>query len=242
MGGLNKMEQMRLQKFLAESAVASRRKAEEMIKQGRVSVNGSVVSEMGVKVSSEDEIRVDNKLINSSESKTYIVLHKPAGVIASVKDQFSRKTVIDLIRKDFKERVYPVGRLDYDTSGLLILSNDGDFTFKLTHPKHEIEKVYRAEVRGIPDETDVESFETGITLEDFVTAPAKMKILKKDKGISTIEITIHEGKNRQIRKMCDSIEHPVVRLKRIAIGRVKLGELPEGEWRYLTDNEKEWLI
>jgi 23S rRNA pseudouridine2605 synthase len=236
------MEQMRLQKFLAESAVASRRKAEDLIKQGRVSVNGSVVTEMGLKVSVADEIKVDDKLINCTENKIYILLHKPEGIITSVKDQFSRKTVIDLIKKDIKERVYPVGRLDYDTSGLLILSNDGDFTYKLTHPKHEIEKVYRAEVRGLPDENDVESFAKGIELEEFQTAPAKMKIIKKDKTVSVIEITIHEGKNRQVRKMCDSIGHPVIKLKRVAIGRVKLGDLPEGEWRYLSENEIRWLI
>jgi 23S rRNA pseudouridine2605 synthase len=235
------MEKVRLQKYLAESAVASRRSSEELIKQGRVSINGETVSEMGFKVSDSDIIKVDGKLIKLNKKKIYIMLNKPKGIISSVKDQFARKTVLDLIKKDIEERIFPVGRLDYDTSGLLILSNDGDFTYRLTHPKHEIKKVYVAEVMGFIGEEHIEKFANGIDIGGFVTTPAKLEILEVSGYSTYIGITIHEGKNRQVRKMCDSIGHPVMKLKRVAIGKVELGDLKEGEWRYLSEDEISYL-
>lgn len=234
------MERMRLQKFLAESGVASRRKAEEMIRNGRVKVNGVIVAEMGVKVSQSDAVEVDGKRVEPETRKVYIMLHKPVGFVTTVTDQFERKTVLDLVR-DIRERVYPAGRLDYDTSGLLILTNDGDFAYRLTHPKHEVEKVYIAELRGMPDEEDMAKFRHGLKIEDYITAPADITIIKKNKETSIARILIHEGRNRQVRKMCEAIGHPVISLKRTAIGRVKLGELPSGQWRYLTDEEIRWL-
>lgn len=233
--------EVRLQKYMAEAGVASRRKAEELIKQGRVCVNGSTVTELGTRVSETDEIEVDGKKISIVEEKVYLVLNKPAGYVTTSKDQFGRNAVVDLV-KELKTRVFPVGRLDYDTSGLLILTNDGDITFKITHPKHETKKVYRAELKGVPDESHVDMFENGILIENTVTAPARMKILKSFGNRTIVDITIHEGKNRQIRKMCDIIGFPVISLKRIEVGSIKLGDLPEGKWRFLTKDEVKSLI
>ncbi|AUS96236.1 pseudouridine synthase [Clostridium thermosuccinogenes] len=234
------MDKMRLQKYIAECGVASRRKSEELIKQGRVKVNGIPVSEMGVKVSDEDVVEVDGRRISLEQKKVYIMLNKPVGYISSVRDQFSRNTVVDLI-KGVKERIYPVGRLDYDTSGLLLLTNDGDFAFRLTHPKHEMKKTYIAEVEGVPDSNDIESFQNGLRIEDYVTSPAELTVLEKKKSSSMVKVVIHEGKNRQVRKMCDAIGHPVISLKRIAIGDLYLKGLPEGQWRYLKEEEIKML-
>jgi len=234
--GTGMVEDMRLQKFLAEAGVASRRKAEELIRQGRVRVNGVQVTVMGTKVSEGDLVEVDGKKVVLKEKKVYIMLHKPVGVVTTVKDQISRKTVIDLIAY-VDERIFLVGRLDYDTSGLLLLTNDGDFTYRLTHPKHEMKKVYIAEVKGTPTAEDIEAFERGIAIGDYVTAPGRLRVIKEGKASSTVEITIHEGRNRQVRKMCDAIGHPVIRLKRVAIGNLKLGNLREGSWRYLSEEE-----
>lgn len=234
------MDKMRLQKYIAECGVASRRKSEELIKQGRVKVNGIPVSEMGVKVSDEDVVEVDGRRISLEQKKVYIMLNKPVGYISSVRDQFSRNTVVDLI-KGVKERIYPVGRLDYDTSGLLLLTNDGDFAFRLTHPKHEMKKTYIAEVEGVPDSNDIESFQNGLRIEDYVTSPAELTVLEKKKSSSIVKVVIHEGKNRQVRKMCDAIGHPVISLKRIAIGDLYLKSLPEGQWRYLKEEEIKML-
>jgi 23S rRNA pseudouridine2605 synthase len=234
------MDKMRLQKYIAECGVASRRKSEELIKQGRVKVNGITVSEMGVKVSDEDVVEVDGRRISLEQKKVYIMLNKPVGYISSVRDQFSRNTVVDLI-KGVKERIYPVGRLDYDTSGLLLLTNDGDFAFRLTHPKHEMKKTYIAEMEGVPDSNDIESFQNGLRIEDYVTSPAELTVLEKKKSSSMVKVVIHEGKNRQVRKMCDAIGHPVISLKRIAIGDLYLKGLPEGQWRYLKEEEIKML-
>ena len=234
------MDKMRLQKYIAECGVASRRKSEELIKQGRVKVNGIPVSEMGVKVSDEDVVEVDGRRISLEQKKVYIMLNKPVGYISSVRDQFSRNTVVDLI-KGVKERIYPVGRLDYDTSGLLLLTNDGDFAFRLTHPKHEMKKTYIAEMEGVPDSNDIESFQNGLRIEDYVTSPAELTVLEKKKSSSMVKVVIHEGKNRQVRKMCDAIGHPVISLKRIAIGDLYLKGLPEGQWRYLKEEEIKML-
>lgn len=231
---------IRLQKFLAQAGVASRRKSEELILQGRVSMNGRVVTDMGVKVSGGDLVELDGKSLCPAEKKVYIMVNKPIGYVSTVKDQFGRKTVIDLLH-GVKERVYPVGRLDFDTSGLLLLTNDGDFAFRLTHPKHELKKVYRVRVTGQPDMKAVEAFQNGIQIEDYVTAPAILKILDVGKKFTTLEISIHEGRNRQVRKMCEAIGHPVENLKRISIGGLGLSGLEEGDWRYLSQQEMKML-
>lgn len=232
---------MRLQKYLAICGIASRRKSEQIILQGRVKVNGKVVNKLGVKIDPDkDIVLVDNKLIKLPKKYIYIAINKPEGYITSVKDQFNRPTVIDLI-KEIKERVYPVGRLDYDTSGLLILTNDGDLTYKLTHPKHEIKKVYIAKIKGIPTERELEAFRKGLRIDNYITSKAEIEILSTNRSSSVVKIVIHEGKNRQIRKMCEKINHPVIKLKRVAIGKIKLGNLKKGSWRYLSKEEIEYL-
>lgn len=235
------MEEMRLQKYLAQCGAASRRKAEEFIRQGRVSVNGNIVTDMGIKVADGDLVELDGKELAPEEKKIYIMLNKPVGYVTTSKDQFSRKTVLDLI-DGVKERLYPVGRLDYDTSGLLLLTNDGSFTYQLTHPSHEIKKVYRARIEGLPTETEMDSFRNGLDIEDYTTSPAGFRLIKAGTKFSVVEITIHEGKNRQVRKMCEAIGHPVVELVREAIGDIGLGGLKEGSWRYLTKIEIEKLL
>lgn len=230
------MEQIRLQKFLAHAGVASRRAAEEIILQGRVSVNGKIITQMGVLVGTEDIVTVDGQPIINKEYKVYIMLNKPIGYVSTSNDQFGRPTVIELV-KDIKSRVYPVGRLDYDTSGLLLLSNDGDFTYQLTHPKHEIDKVYEALISGIPTENEMQRFEAGLEIEDYITSSAKIVLVDKLKNNALVHITIHEGKNRQVRKMCSAIGHNVITLKRLSIGTIALGNLPEGRWRNLNESE-----
>lgn len=231
---------MRLQKYLAEAQVASRRKAEEIILEGRVNVNGKKVTELGTKVESEiDEITVDGKKVEICEKMVYIMLNKPDGCVTTVKDQFGRKSVIDYV-KDVGERVYPVGRLDYDTSGLLIITNDGELTYRLTHPKHNIEKTYIAEVDKVPDEEAMKKFRNGIIIDGRKTAPAKIKIIKKGK-LTTLNIKIKEGRNRQVRKMCAAIGCNVITLKRIATGKLELGNLEKGKYRYLTDEEIKYI-
>jgi 23S rRNA pseudouridine2605 synthase len=192
-------------------------------------------------VNDTDDVKVKDKQISPEKKLVYIMLNKPEGYITTVKEQFSRKTVLDLI-KGVEERIFPVGRLDYDTSGLLLLTNDGQFAYKLTHPKYEVSKVYIAEVKGILSNEEIERFETGLQIEDYITAPAKLIVKKCSGNISTLEITIHEGRNRQIRKMCKAIGHPVIKLKRISIGKVNIGSLPLGKWRYLTKKEIQSLI
>ena len=231
----------RLQKVMAEYGVASRRKSEEMIYAGKVKVNGRLVTEPGLKIDKDrDVIEVDGEIIKSPEKKIYILLNKPSGYITSVRDQFGRPTVLDLL-KGISTRVFPIGRLDYDTEGLLILSNDGELTYRITHPKHSIDKTYRALVRGEADKSDIKIFERGMAIEDYITAPAKMEIVRYSKGNSVIDITIHEGRNRQVRKMCSAIGHEVIRLRRIKIGDIGLGGLKTGEWRYLRDSEIRYL-
>lgn len=228
---------IRLQKFLAEAQVASRRKAEEIITQGRVTVDGVVADTLGTKIDDEKAVVcVDGKPVKKSENMVYIMLNKPEGCVTTAKDQFNRKTVMDFV-KDIYERIYPVGRLDYDTSGLLILTNDGELTYRLTHPKHNIEKTYIAEVRKEPAAEAMEEFRRGIIIDGRKTAPACIKII----GKNCLEIKIHEGRNRQVRKMCEAIGAPVVRLKREAIGTLRLGDIKKGSYRYLSNNEIEYL-
>ena len=236
------MEEIRLQKFLANNGVCSRRKAEEHILAGDVKVNGKVVTELGTKVDPlKDEVIFKDNKVGKVEKKVYILLNKPIGYVTTTKDQFDRDTVLDLVK--VKEKVLPVGRLDMYTSGALILTNDGDFIYKVTHPKYEIEKTYNVTLKGIITREEVEKLEKGVEIETdgkiFTTGKAKVKILKTDeeKDISRIEITIHEGKNREVRKMCSAIERKVLALHRSKIGNISVKNLKLGEWRYLTDKE-----
>ena len=234
---------MRINKYIALCGVASRRKAEELILAGRVTVNDEVMTELSYKVDEENDIvKVDDKLIKEENKLVYILLNKPEGYITTVKDQFDRPSVLDLV-SDIKERVYPIGRLDYETSGLLLLTNDGDLTYKLTHPKHEVDKTYMAIVKGVPNAQEIKNFKTGLKIEDYTTAPAKLKVIKYDeqRDSSLLEIKIHEGKNRQVRKMCKAINHPVLRLKRTAMGKIRIGECEIGKYRYLTEDEVKYL-
>lgn len=229
----------RLQKYMAKCGVASRRKSEEIISQERVSVNGIIVNQIVMIEEGLDIVKVDGQIIRPEEKKVYLLLNKPVGVITSVKDQFNRKTVTEILNID--ERVYPVGRLDYDTSGLLLLTNDGDITYKITHPSHEVEKVYLARIKGIPSMEEIESFKSGLEIEDYVTAPSDIEILNRYENSSLAQIKIHEGRNRQVRKMCNAIGHPVLELKRVKMGQIELGGLKPGEWRELTDAEIQYL-
>lgn len=234
------MEEIRLQKYLAEAGIASRRKCEEYITDGRIKVNGKIINELGTKVNPEkDEIYFDDKKIENKEELVYILLNKPIGYVTTAKDQFNRDTVMNLIK--IKERVVPVGRLDMYTSGALLLSNDGNFVYKITHPKHEINKTYTVTLKGIVTKEDVEKLEKGVDIGGYITKPAKVKILKTDieKNISRLEITIHEGKNRQVRKMCEAIGKKVIALHRTKIGEITVKDLKIGEWRYLTKKEIE---
>lgn len=231
---------IRLQKYLAEAQVASRRKSEEIIIAGRVSVNNKVVTELGTKVESDSDIvKVDGKVVRICEKMVYILLNKPEGCVTTVKEQFNRKSVLDYV-SDVKERIYPVGRLDYDTSGLLILTNDGELTYRLTHPKHNVNKTYIADVDREPTEEDMKKFESGIVIDGRKTAPAKIRIIKKGKLIS-LEIKIHEGRNRQVRKMCSAINCNVINLKRIALGDIELGNIEKGSYRVLNESEIKYL-
>ncbi|MBO8170641.1 MAG: rRNA pseudouridine synthase [Bacillaceae bacterium] len=228
----------RLQKVMAHAGVASRRKCEQLILDGKVKVNGTVVRELGIQVDPrKDLIEVNGKQIQL-EQKSYILLYKPVGVITSVRDPRGRKTVIDLIGS-VQERVYPVGRLDYDTSGLLLLTNDGELAYRITHPRYELDKVYQVTVKGIPHIKTIERLKNGVELEDGVTAPAKVRILSKDvqKGQALLEMTIHEGRNRQIRRMCKAVGHPVKKLKRVQIAFLTLDGLKPGEYRHLEKKE-----
>lgn len=276
----------RLQKFLANSGVASRRKCEELILAGRVKVNGEIVTELGRKIDSDkDVIEFDNKEIRQPKNKIYILLNKPIGYVTTMKDQFDRDSVIDLIK--INERVVPVGRLDMYTSGALILTNDGDFVEKVTHPRNEIEKTYNVTLAGKVTNEDVEKLRNGVEIniendnakynnkynekhDDknnekysekysekyndnnnnkinkklYKTGKAKVKILKIDdeKNISRLQITIHEGKNREVRKMCEAIGKKVIALHRAQIGNITVKDLPLGKWRYLKQSEVDNLI
>ena len=230
----------RLQKFMASCGVASRRKCEELILAGKVRVNGEIVKELGTKVNSGiDKVEYNGELISPEEKKLYIMLNKPEGYITSVKDEKDRPTVIDLVKVD--ERIYPIGRLDYDSSGLLILTNDGNIYNKIIHPRVEIVKKYIAVVSGEFSKTEIDKFAKGIDIGDYVTAPAHIKVIKFEDNKSTVEIGIHEGKNRQIRKMCAALNHNVLALKRISVGDIQLGTLKRGEYRDLTKEELEYI-
>jgi 23S rRNA pseudouridine2605 synthase len=223
----------RLQKVLAKAGIASRRRAEELIRQGKVRVDGRVVTEMGTKVDPEtQEIECEGVTLASQEEKVYILLHKPSGYLSTVDDPQGRPIVTDLL-KNIKERVYPVGRLDLDTEGALLLTNDGELAQKILHPSHEVNKTYVAKVKGVPGKKKLEALSKGIELEGRKTWPASIKVLKTKAHFAVIQITIHEGRKRQVRKMFDAIGNPVLGLKRIAYGHLKLGELKPGKYRFL---------
>lgn len=238
----------RLQKYLANNGIASRRKCEEYIQEGRVRVNGKVVKELGIKIDSDsDVIEFDEKVVDKVVKKVYVLLNKPIGYVTTVKDQFDRPTVMDLVK--INEKVLPVGRLDMYTSGALILSNDGDFINKVTHPKNEVEKTYTVTVKGIVTDEDVERLKNGVEIQidssdTFKTGKAKVKILKTDqeKQISRLQITIHEGKNREVRKMCEAIGKKVLALHRRKIGNLDVKNIEIGKWRYLNSKEVEELV
>ncbi len=230
--------QVRLQKYLADAGVCARRKAEELILAGRVTVNSVTIRTLGTKVDENDKIAVDNRPVQA-EGKIYLCLNKPVQYVTTAKDQFGRPCVLDLIKT--KERVFPVGRLDYDTSGLLLLTNDGDLAFRLTHPKHEIPKTYEAIIKGRPTEAAIKTFQAGIDIGGYITRPAKLKILKRMNSESLVQIIISEGKNRQIRKMCNQIGHDIIELKRTSIGQLGLGGLPVGGHRLLSRDEIQYL-
>ncbi len=235
------MEEMRLQKFLSSAGIASRRKCEEFILEGKIKVNGQVVCELGTKIDpSKDEVKYNDKKVELvKEEHTYILLNKPIGYVTTANDQFGRDTVLDLLKK-VNRRLVPVGRLDMFTSGALILTDDGDFVYKVTHPKHEITKTYTVTVRGIVEESEVQKLREGVIIDnDYTTKPADARIIKidREKNQSRMEIRIHEGKNRQVRKMCEAIGRKVLALHRTKIGDVGVKDLKIGTWRYLTPNE-----
>ncbi len=234
------MPEERLQKYIANCGITSRRKAEELILQGKVKVNGELITELGFKVDTDkDKVYIDGKLIKTVENKIYIKLNKPVGYVTTVKDQFDRKCVIDLV--DIPERIYPVGRLDYDTSGLLLLTNDGDLSNRLMHPRYEVYKTYIAKVNGRLNSSDIGWLRHGIKIEDYTTAPALVDIIESDGIKATVKISIYEGKNRQVRKMLAAVGKTVISLKRISFGNIELESLQAGEWKNLSKKEIEYL-
>ncbi len=237
------MEEVRLQKYLAECGIASRRKAEELILQGKVAVNGQTVTELGTKINpNKDIVTYQGQQVRKNNEYIYILLNKPIGYVTTAKDQFNRDSVLDLVKTN--KRLVPVGRLDMYTSGALILTNDGDFVYKVTHPKHEIDKTYTVTIKGIVKNEEVDKLRQGVEIEDYITKPAKVKILKtdKEKDQSRLEITIHEGKNRQVRKMCEAIGHKVLALHRSKIAGIGVKDIPLGKWRYLKNEEVKKIL
>ena len=236
--------EVRLQKFLAEAGIASRRRAEEYIVQGKVKVNGKSCLELGTKINPDiDVVEFNgNKVQITNKEYTYILLNKPIDYVTTVKDQFGRKTVLDLVKTN--KRLVPVGRLDMYTSGALILTDDGDFVYKTTHPKHEITKTYTITLIGIPSKEEIQLLRNGVDIGGFITSKARVKLIKEDieKNTSRLEIIIHEGKNRQVRKMCEAINKKVLALHRTKIGNISVKDLKIGTWRYLQKSEIDELL
>ena len=228
---------IRLNKFLAMCGICSRRNADEIILQGKVRINGKKVTELGVSVDElKDKIEYNGKILKIKSKKVYIMLNKPAGYITTSKEQFGRPYILELIKE--KERVFPVGRLDMDTEGLILLTNDGDFANSLMHPSKKINKVYEAKVSGNITEEKIKKLQNGVKIEDYITAPAKVRLITKD----ILEIIIHEGKNRQVKKMCRAVGLRVEKLKRTKIGEMELGNLKVGEYKILTEKQIKSLI
>ena len=231
---------MRINKYIAQAGVASRRKADELIAAGNVKVNGAVLREPGYDVQEGDRVEVNGRQIEAQEKKVYILLNKPLGYVTTVSDDKERLTVMNLVQ-DVDARIFPVGRLDYNTSGMLIMTNDGDFAYKLTHPKHELTKTYRARVAGVLSTEKVWKLRNGVDIGGFVTSKARVDVVKGLPKSTIVDITIHEGKNRQVRKMFKAVGNNVQELERIAIGDIRLGRLAEGHYRKLTREEVEYL-
>ncbi len=227
----------RLQKYMARCGVASRRMAESIILSGRVKVNKKIVTELGTKIDEDnDKVFLDGKMLKPVKRLYYIMLNKPKGYVTTVKDEFDRKTVLELVA-DIDVRLYPVGRLDYDSEGLLLLTNDGDFTYKMTHPALHVPKKYHVVVEGTADLGHVLKLRQGVEIDGYMTRPAKVDIAETRERTTQLNITITEGKNRQIRRMCEAVGLPVIKLTRVSVGNVMLGNLPEGKWRHLTEAE-----
>ena len=227
----------RLQKYLAGAGIASRRASEKLIAEGRVEVNGRRVTEQGIKIDPDcDVVKVDGKPVRPEEKLVYLLLNKPAGYVTTVTDPQGRPTVMDLIQ-DVQVRVYPVGRLDYETEGLLLFTNDGELSFRMTHPKFKMLKTYIATVQGTLTEDRLRQLREGIMLEDGMTAPANVKILRRENHKTIVEIAIHEGRNRQVRRMFKAVKNPVLALKRVSIGPLDLKGVAVGEYRYLQEHE-----
>ncbi|MBQ8313336.1 MAG: rRNA pseudouridine synthase [Clostridia bacterium] len=228
---------MRLQKYLALSGVASRRASEKLIAEGHVAVNGLVVTEMGVQVDeSTDKVTVDGTLIHLEEEKHYLAYYKPVGEVTTVSDPEGRATVMDKFR-DYPVRLYPVGRLDFDSEGLLLLTNDGDMMNSLLHPSHEVDKTYLAKVSNRVEEDAIRRLRAGVQLDGRLTSPAHVRVVRYEAFDTVLLVTIHEGRYRQVRRMFEAVGHQVVQLKRVGFGPIQLGDLPRGTWRQLTPNE-----
>jgi 23S rRNA pseudouridine2605 synthase len=231
----------RLQKIISQAGPASRRAAEAMILEGRVEVNGTVVRELGGKFDPEQvEIKVDGKVLSSAEAHVYYLLNKPKGYVSTASDERGRRTVLDLL-PEVQERIYPIGRLDMNTEGLLLLTNDGELMNGLLHPRYEVQKTYVARLAKGLSAQELRLLREGVQLEDGLTAPAQVRTLTEEPGRAKVEITIHEGRNRQVRKMLNAVGHQVVSLKRVGFGPVSLGDLPSGKWRHLSQEEIEKL-
>lgn len=231
---------MRLNKYIASAGVCSRRKADELIANGNVKINGIVVREMGAQVEEGDVVSVNGTEIKADAAKVYVAVNKPMGYITSMDDDKDRQTVADLVA-DIPERLFPVGRLDYNTTGLLIMTNDGALTYALTHPKHEVSKTYVATVAGVLSNARLARLRKGVDIGGFVTSPAQVRVLRQNPRSAVVEISIHEGKNRQVRKMFAAVGNKVQSLERVAIGDIRLGRLLPGHYRKLTKAEIEYL-
>ena len=227
---------MRLQKYIAECGVCSRRYAEGMIARGEVFVNGTVVTQMGTQVEEGDEVRVNGKVIALQTKKMYIIYHKPAGEVTTAKDPEGRATVLDRFT-DLPIRLYPVGRLDYDSEGLLLLTNDGDLADKMMHPSNEVNKGYLARVDGAVSNEEVRQLQAGVEIDGRRTARAKVRVVRQETFATSVLVTIHEGRNRQVRKMFEAVGHRVLQLRRVTFGALQLGDLRRGEWRELQEEE-----
>lgn len=243
-GGERQERQERLARFLAHAGIASRRHAEVLIASGRVKVNGAVVTTQGTRIDPEhDVVLVDGKAVHATEEHVYLLLHKPAGYVTTARDPEGRPTVLDLLPPAIRAlRVYPVGRLDRDTSGFLLLTNDGDFALRLSHPRYSLEKYYHALLHDCPTKDELEKLRNGVTFREddgslFTTSPARVRVLRREGRACWLELAIHEGRKRQIRRMLAAIGHTVAQLERVGIGPLSLGDLPVGKWRYLTEDE-----
>ena len=231
---------MRINKYIAQAGIASRRKADQLIESGNVKINGAVMREPGYDVKEGDKVVVNGRLIEKKQKLIYVLVNKPMGMVTTASDDKDRATVMDIVN-DIDERLFPVGRLDYNTTGALIMTNDGDLTYRVTHPKHELGKTYRVLVKGVLSDERARKLRNGVDIGGYVTGKAKVKIIKGGAGSTVVEITIHEGKNRQVRKMFAAVGNPVQELERIAIGEIRLGHLRPGHYRKLTRDEIEYL-